>query len=317
MRTKFAFLLLSLIGLSAGFSKEADGKNLAEIVWSAPTNHLPAWVWVYKFVPQTISPVVISNLMALGSFTAADQTNIAGQPPFKDRRLMYFKNKNGARELGVFPPFGFVYFYDRSVEAKGREKPVGIPSENEAYQLGLEYLEKLGVDRSQLAIKADGAELRTVKTLGGRSWFDKQPGTNVETTYMRGVYFIRRVNGIDFDGMVHGGANFEFENDGKISRLELLWKGLEPYELHSALTPEQLIALLRDDNGKWQPSIPRPPIKKITVTEATPFYRGFPADDEEHKFLEPYIRLVTLVDTGTTNFVADFDCSLLTTNRNH
>ena len=313
MKTQIVVLIITGFVLVDGFSKESNDTNQPEIVWSVPANQLPSSVWIYKFVPQTFSPVVISNLMALGFFTSADQTNVPGQPLFRDKQLMYFKNKTGTRQLGIFPPFGFFYFYDSSVAAKHHETVVGVPSETEAYQLGLEYLQKLGVDRSQLAIKEDGSELRTVKTVTSGGWFDKARETNSsDQIYQRGVYFIRRVNGIDFDGMVHGGVNFEFGNNGKISRLEVLWKGLEPYELHATLTPDQLVSLLRAGNGKWLPSAPRPPIKKITVTGVKPFYRGFSQDEEdEHKLLEPYIQLVTLVDTGTTNFMADFNCSIV------
>jgi hypothetical protein len=42
-----------------------------------------------------------------------------------------------------------------------------------------------------------------------------------------------------------------------------------------------------------------------------PLYRGILEDDEETKFLEPYIRLETLVDNGSTNIVADFDCPII------
>jgi hypothetical protein len=191
---------------------------------------------------------------------------------------------------------------------KGRQKPVGVPSEEEAYQLGLDYLQKLGVDRSQLVTVGESNKLKTIKIVGGRSWFDKTLGTNVEVNYMRGVDFIRRVNGID---LTQGGADFEFGNNGKITRLEVLWKGLEPYELHSTRTSDQLIKELRSGKGKWTPITPRS-IKKVTIYDARPLYRGFPVrEDDEHKFLEPFVRLETHVDTGSTNIAAGFDCPII------
>ena len=314
MKTKALILAVLLVSCAGGFSQESASTNHFEIVWSVPTNHVPSSVWVYKFVPQTFAPIVISNLMAMGSFTSADQTNIENQPPFKDTRLMYFKNNNwGKRELGIFPPVGYIYFHDFTAEAKGHAIAVGVPSDEEAYQLGLDYIQKLGIDRSQLATKADGSELRIVKTIEKGGWFDKASGTNFEQNYKRGIYFIRRVNGIDLDGMVHGGINFEFGNQGKIFRLEILWKGLEPYELHPTLSAEQLAEQLRLDKGKWHPFKPLL-AKKITIREAKAFYRGFSEDGEEHKFLEPYIQLEANVETGTTNFVSSFDCSLFAPN---
>lgn len=284
-----------------------SGTNGIEVVWSVPTNHLPSSVWVYKIVSQDFAPAVISNLLALGSFTMKDRINIKGQPPLS----VYFKNKEGTRELGVVPTFGFIYYYNPKAEISGHEIATNVPTKEEAFQLGLEYLQKLGIDRSQLATKGDGAELRTARDEGTRSWFDKERRTNFEQIYSRGIFFIRRINGIDFDGIVHGGVHFEFGNHGQISKLEVLWKGLEPYALHPTLTADQLIEELRTGRGKWLPPGPGPMIRKITVTEVQPLYRGILEDDEEHKFLEPYIRLETLVDNGSTNIVADFDCSIV------
>lgn len=308
-KTITAFLLFPIFCFANGVPSTGtpSGTNGVEIIWNVPTNHLPSSVLVYKIIPQNFAPVVVSNLMALGSFTMKDRLNIKGQPPFS----VYFKNKDGTRQLGVVPTFGFIYYYDSNAQAKGRETPVGVPSEKEVYQLGLEYIQKLGIDRSQLATVGDSTELRAVKNLERGGWFDKKNGTNVEQIYMRGVFFIRRVNGIDFDGIAHGGVHFEFGNHGKISRLEVLWKGLEPYELHSTLNANQLIEELRSGKGKWLPPSPGPMVKKITIYEVEPLYRGIREDDEEHKFLEPYMRLETYVDNGSTNIVADFDCPII------
>jgi len=307
MRKLIGILFVSMIGLAGGFSQESTGTNQIEIVWSVPTNHLPASVLVYKFVPQNFSPAVVSNLMALGSFTIKDQINLNGQPPLSQ----YFKNKDGTRELGIIPTFGYVYYHDSTSQYKVREMPVGVPSDEEAYQLGLQYIQKLGIDRSQLTTVGDSSELRVVKTFQRTGWFDKEKGTNIENITMRGVFFIRRVNGVDFDNINHGGVNFEFRNHGQISRLEFLWKGLEQYQLRSTLTADQLIEELRTGKGKWMQSGPGPVIKKITIYEVQQLYHGVREDDEEHKFLEPFIRLETHVDNGSTNIVADFDCPII------
>jgi hypothetical protein len=223
---------------------------------------------------------------------------------------MYFRNKDGTRELGIVPTYGYVYYFDRGAKAIGRQLAEHVPTEEEAYKLGLRCIQKLGLAPSEFATVGDSSELQAVKTLERAGWFDKEKGTNIEHINMQGVFFIRRVNGIDIDGINHGGINFEFGNHGKISRLELLWKGLEPYELHPTFTANQLIEELRSGKGKWIQSGPGPVIKKITIYEVQPLYRGILADDEEHKFLEPYVRLETYVYNGSTNIVADFDCPI-------
>jgi len=43
--------------------------------WNAPKHPWPKTLWVYHMVPTKFSPTVISNLMALGSFTEKDRTD--------------------------------------------------------------------------------------------------------------------------------------------------------------------------------------------------------------------------------------------------
>lgn len=159
--------------------------NEVEIVWKVPTNHLPSSVWVYRIVPQNFAPAVVSNLMALGSFTMSDRVDIKGQPPMS----MYFKSKERTQELGVVPTLGFIYYYNPKAEISGREIATNVPSKDEVFQLGLEYIQKLGIDRSQLATKGDSAELRAARDEGTRSWFDKERGTNFQQIYSRGIFF--------------------------------------------------------------------------------------------------------------------------------
>lgn len=105
--------------------------------------------------------------------------------------------------------------------------------------------------------------------------------------------------------------HIEFGNHGQIARLEMNWKGLEPYELRATLTADQLVEKLRFGKGKWMPPGPVIGAKKITIYEVQPLYHGIREDDEEHKFLEPYIRLETYVDNGSTNIIANFDCPII------
>jgi len=306
------FLLLCCSGL-AGAAQPPDDTNQVQIVWAA-TNHWPSTIWVYKVVPQSFAPVVVSNLMALASFTMADKTNVDGEPPFKDKSMLYFYDKKSRRDLGIYPPYGLIFYKNQKAMALGREIATNIPSQEEAIRLGLECLQKLGIDRDQLAVKENSAELRTARDAQDSGWLDKARGTRFEQITERGIYFIRRVNGIDFDGISHGGVYVEFGNQGKIFHLEVNWKGLEPYELHETLTAEQMVEAIRKGRTKWwSPSPNRSGIKKITITKATPLYRGILEDDDQSKFLEPYARLDTTVDYGYTNVAATLECPIIST----
>ncbi len=293
--------------------KEAPAAtNGIELIWKVSSNNWPSTIWVYKIVPQNFSPMVISNLMALGPFTMANQTNVEGQRPFKDKRLRYFTDTSRKKELGIFPPFGWIYYHHYDAEPKKGEKSM-VPNDEEAYQLAINYLRRFGIDCSQLATKEDGLKLRTMGEVGHRGYFDKEKGEDVKIVINRGVFFIRRVDGIDFDGIgSQGGIYFSFGNEGKLARLEINWKGLEAFQLHKTFTPDQIIEALRNRKAKWGTRVPAwSEIKKITITEAMPRYRGVSGDDQEQKFVEPYVELTASVDNGITNITAKLECPIL------
>ena len=128
---------------------------------------------------------------------------------------------------------------------------------------------------------------------------------------MRGVFFVRRIDGIDFSGIGPlGGVHISFGNNNKIADLEIVWKGLVPFELHHTSSSDQLLKAIRDGQAKWQSPAPNPQaIKKITITEAMLFYRGVEGDSEEN-FLEPFALLATSVDYGYTNQIANLECPM-------
>jgi hypothetical protein len=188
-----------------------------------------------------------------------------------------------------------------------------VPTEEEAYNLAVDYLRKFGIDRSQLSTKGDTLQLRIYREEGSQGWFDKVKGTNVTTIISRGVDFIRRVDGIDFNGIgVRGGVCFKFGNNGKIAALEIVWKGLEPFELHKTLSADEMLKIIQSGKGKkWNPRLANQNgIKKITITDVMTYYRGVGGDDEE-KFIEPYAVLVASVDYGFTNVIANVECPII------
>ena len=308
-----AFALTAATCFAGGDSKTGipSGTNGIEIIWRVPTNHWPTTLWTYKIVPHTFAPPVISNLMNLGAFTMANLTNVEKQPPFKDKQLLYFANSERTRYLGIFPPYGWIYYKDRKAGLGAKKQAAGVPGEEAAYQLALEYLRLFGIDRSQLATKGDSTALRVFKEVEHHGWFDKAKGTNVEDVSLRGVFFPRRIDGIDFSGIGPlGGVHISFGNDRKIADLEIVWKGLEPFELHHTFNSEQMINEIRNGQAKWQSPPPNPQgIKKITITEAMLFYRGIEGDSEE-KFIGPFAVLATSVDYGYTNQIANLECPM-------
>lgn len=283
-----------------------------EIVWTAPSNQWPAKVWVYDVTPQNFAPHTLSNLTALGSFTAADRTNVSGSRRPNDRAI-FFRNASATKHLGIFSSLGWIDYEDLdAIVSMEDSSPARVPSEEACFQLALSWLPKLGIDRSELATMGDSQELRVYRVVRRRGWLDKTTGANTNEVILRGVSFIRRVDGIDFDGIGYrGGLAMNFGNDGKIAKLEMVWRNLERSRSHATLTASEMTDAIRAGKAKWQPPVPdQDGIKKVTVTGVMPLYRG-KNGNEEQKVVEPYARLATLVDYGFTNVVANLECPIL------
>jgi hypothetical protein len=250
--------------------------------------------------------------MALGSFTSANRTNAAGAGRLNER-VMYFSDLKGTKHLGIFGNLGWVDYEDlNAVVSMEDTSPATVPSEEECLRLALSWLPKVGIDRSELATMGDSQELRVYRVVRRRGWLDQKTGSETNEVILRGVSLIRRVDGIDFDGIGYrGGVAINFGNDGKIAKLEVVWRNLKRSRLHATLTASEMTDAIRAGKAKWQPPVPsQNGIKKITVTGVMTLYRG-KNGDEEQKVVEPYARLATVVDYGHTNVVANLECPIL------
>ena len=123
---------------------------------------------------------------------------------------------------------------DYFAEAAPETPSQGVPTDEEAYPLALDYLRKFGIDRSQLAPRSptNGSifpgELAMRRTEETQGWTDKNTHKEVKDAYARGVFFVRQVDGVPIDGITHGGVVINFGNHAKITELKITWRGLEP-----------------------------------------------------------------------------------------
>jgi len=316
MKTLVAWLLgvlVSCCSVIAFPDGETANSNEVRIVWSVPTNSWPSSLWTYRVVPQSFSPAVISNLMALGKFTERNRTNIPGRPPFNNSQMSYFSNEKGTRYLGILQPLGWIYYKDEAAESL--TNPICVPNDDEALQLANEYLRVIGIDRSQLSEKSDGFQLRVYRELGRATWLDEQNHKEISATNSRGVYFIRRIDGVDFIGLgVQGGVFFNFGNNAQLIDLKIVWKGLEPSQLHKTLDQHEFVKMFAEGRGKWNPPLANlNDIKKITITRVAPYYRGVDGDDDEATLIKPFAFLTTIIDYGNTHVAGYWECQILST----
>jgi hypothetical protein len=302
--------------LAAGLATVANGRAFAnespadiKIIWAVPTNVWPMdKVWSYKVVPQEFSDAVISNAMAIGSFTTNDEVKLSPGELAIDKNALCFKKKDATKWLSIVPAWGYIEYNDDNADARftssvrGVPEPViGVPDLSEATRLGLKYARLMGIDASLFARKPNTADLDLHWMVTTREWADPKTQKQIHEIHNFGVSFTRCIDGFAVSGF--GDFEVYFGNNAKVSKLIVSWRNLQPYELHTNLiSPEQLVKSI--ENGHIP--LPRLPdqlmsgIKTVTITNATPRYNR-KAPYEPMDFVVPALQLDAVIDCGTTN----------------
>lgn len=308
MRLLF-FLTICLAGPLVAQPAGSNSLVTPDLVWTASTRDWPSSLWVYKVVPQHFSPAIISNLLEMAEFKMADNKGTNGGW-LLDWNDLNFETPDEKRHLWICEKYGYIEYKDDRAEAGTLKLSVGVPTDEEAYILGLDYLRKFGIDRSQLATKPSTNVVYGPNDLGCRrdvetqGWTDKITHKEVDDVCRRGIYFVRRLDGVDIDGIVHGGMYIAFGDHAKVCELKITWRGLEPFDLRPTLAPAQILDLIWQGHAKWRPSAPNPKdVTRITVSGFQPFYRGQPGNadlEKQQRYVEPYVVVYASLD-GSTN----------------
>jgi len=278
-----------------------------DLAWTAPTHELPRALRVYRVLPSKFSPAVVSNLMALGSFTAKDK-----KEPFP--HVTSYTTADEKRLLWINPDRGYIEYRDS--DADDMNIAEGVPDEKQTYDLAIQYLPKLGIDRSQLAVKPNSSELRTYVTYKEALLY-KGLGMPAYATNipMRGVFFIRSLDGVDFFGKgVRGGCTIEIGHHAKMSQIIVGWRNLKRDKLYQVAKPETVVKWIRDGKAFLQ----RAPdshvnwtlARKMNIVKATPFYFGEPYIDRQD-WVYPFMTLEASVDAGERHEVVTLYCPML------
>jgi hypothetical protein len=273
-----------------------------EIAWNAPTNDLPADLWVYRVIPQTLSPAVISNAMAVGSFMTADAIKSPFPIPIQDTHLLCFRtSRGGSRSLYIAPSLGWMK-YEKATDYKELGKEV--PSDEAVGNLAMNVLFQLGADRSQVVER---------KSRWAASHGDTDStGTKLtETIYSRGATLDRRVDGIPMPGE---GLLVNFGNYAEVKSFNFSWRNLQPYEAHRVATPQQIGQWIKQGRAFWLASGSEredfSQARKLTTTKITLFYRGN-NEMEPQRLVYPYARLEVTADLGKTNATLYLQCPII------
>ena len=279
-----------------------------EITWIARTNDLPQKVWVYKVIPQRFSQDTISNLLHTGDFSTKDKSHIEGQSPFKDKSILYFADKDKTRYLGIFPPIGWIDYSDEKARSEMKELVEGVPTEEEALQMAFDFLPRLGISRSDLVTETN----KIHRVLRERGRFDKTSGTLVKEVISRGVFFTRKIDGVEFTGIgLHGGMWIDFGNHGRIAALQASWRKLQPVESHEIAQPDRIVTLIKQGKARISPQEPVNLTEgtRLAVTKMTPYYLG-KLGEEPQETVFPFCALEIQAISGETNFLFRLNCPI-------
>lgn len=126
------FVLLLITGASAQqptFRGAPFDPGSAMIRFEAATNY-PSKVWVYKVVPGTIQPNILSKLLFITKLGGGDKRDrIVGQAPFKDNTVLHYRSKDSLRHLTAVPKWGWLEFADKAVLPECGKPTLSVPSE--------------------------------------------------------------------------------------------------------------------------------------------------------------------------------------------
>lgn len=319
---KNAFVILLAVGLASSvnggtFTNESPAGM--KIIWAVPTNVWPPSykIWSYKVIPQEFSDAVISNAMAIGSFTTIDKTKLPAQALAVDKKAVFF-GVEGIKYLEIVPTLGYIEYHDQNAQARYissvkdvPEPVIGVPNEAETTQLGLKYLRLLGIDISEIARKSGTCDLDLHWAKRSREWTDQKTKKDIDEIIDYGVFFTRRIDGIEGSGF--GDVFIQFGNNAKVFDLTVSWRNLKPHQLlDNFVTPEQIVKSIQSG----QTPLPRlegwpiDEIKTLTITNATPRYSRKPGD-EPMDFVVPALQLDAIIDNGKTNRYIWFQTAII------
>jgi hypothetical protein len=275
-----------------------------EVAWGATTNGWQERLWVYKVASQEFSPPVVSNLLAISGFTNQDRTNRLGEPPFRDKSILFFRNADQSKYLEINPVLGWIDYHDDKAEASSQKQKIeGVPNEQEATRLGFKYLRLCGIENSQIVKKPGTCDFDLHWEKGTLNYTDQETQKEITVTNNYGVFFDRCVDGVRVQGFGRGGGvRVRFGNKARIIDLQVCWRNLKPYELREVPPPEQITEQLRAGTIALHPlgsySIyPAGQVRRLTVTKCTFFYEG-KYQDEPMDFVRPYVSFEGTADTG-------------------
>jgi len=315
MKKHVLFVVLQLIWMT-GFAENLRFKEFGtpiparanlDVRWNAPTNALPPRIWVCRLLPRDLSPQIMSNLMAACSFTDKDKV-IQGD-------MLAFNSLDGSRQLRVVASRGIID-YEMTIHRSMTNFVKNVPSERKTLKLAKKFLPELGIDLADIDKKENSfqSDFHVFDT-GVVYFINHKAVTNTES---RGIRFRRAVNGISFISIGTGGdGEIHFGDHGRISKIDVSWRHIEPSKLYATVTPETIVRSLRGGKAvqgftlESLGDIDWSRVKSVTIKKVFPRYYAGGGRLAPSDWLYPFAALWTTVDTSHGNIDVEIDCPII------
>jgi hypothetical protein len=252
--------------------------------WNTARHPWPKILPTYS-IERTIYPMVISNLMVLGSFTETNKTH-------DDVDMMAFSGSGGFLQI---KPLRSEIEFITSRENNAQTKTLGT---NQLFHLTTNLVSKLGVSVS---------EIRKTK--------DDQPEI-VFTEYraFQTAWFYRSINEMECDSEI-GFGRIDFGDQGRPVGITLQWPSINRDKQYATATSQDIIQSIHEGRAIQQPIakspsgfetvIDWPTVKSLTISSAKAIYHT------GSNRIYPGAWLSGVVDTGKTKLNVEIICPVI------
>ncbi len=312
IKKAFGIVLPCALGLSQSLwcatNSPAPQRTKLQVRWEAPTNALPATVWVYRVEPKVFSAGVISNVMTLAGYTTNEETVYGTNG-------MVFSSPKRVGNLRIsFPEASIKYWTE--IPFGLTHLATAVPEEKQLYELTTNFISRVGIGLDELVNKTNSAQ-PLIHYLEDQVMFTSTNSV-ITNIWSREARFHRLLDGVEFIGFDRGGDGvIEFGDHATILRFSLSWWNVKRQKAYPTVTPVTTMRWIRE--GKAHPDhipgsdAPRlqdwTGVKTVTVKHARLVCVGAGRLDEPgFSTLRPFVAMEGAADIGTTNFDVGIDC---------
>ena len=303
---RIIFVVIQVFCFTAGFAQnppwKANGEAISprpdlDVRWEGSRN-FSRKVWVYDLLPNKFSPAVISNVMALCSFTEKDKIE-------NDTNGIAFQNADRSRTLSISFSSGEIEYETREIRYSPTNLAVGVPQISQLPPMATNLLHELHINFSDITGYFGTNKIEYLEPALTMFYVGETTITNIP---YRTILFKRAVDGMP---MAHHNNRFDIGEHGRILTISITWPNLKRVQSYRTVSSKDAMNFIRASNAIRGPAptsigdIDWANIKSVTIVKAVPTYQL------GNNQLYPFLRLDALVDTGNETVKIGMDCPII------